>query len=169
MAFNLVGYKIVFIYLEEHAHLSMARHLDENSYAPETLTEIRVPLHLPYSLSDNSFERVDGSIVIEGRSYNYVERKMQNDTLILHCIPNKRADRIKQAYTEYGKNIQSPNKSQKENHFQILLKSSDWVNPATAALSLYAAIESKLPDTILTQMIADDKFTCSPEQPPDHA
>lgn len=172
MAFNLVGYKILFIYLEEHAHRSMAIYLDEKTYDPSALTEIRVALHLPYSLSNDSFERCDGSIVIDSRSYNYVERKVQNDTLILHCIPNKQADKIKLAYADYGKKVQSSHKSPNEGHSLLLLKSFDvagFDQQHTFVLRKLSFSISSPAYTHTGEKLIDDKFASSPEQPPDPA
>ena len=66
----------------------MVARLDQSDYLDKDLIEMKVPVNLPYQTNWSEFERYDGEIVIAGVHYNYVKRKLQNDTLILMCIPN---------------------------------------------------------------------------------
>ena len=50
--------------------------------------EVKIPYPLPYAANHTSFERFDGEIEFNGVHYNYVKRKMVNDTLVILCIPN---------------------------------------------------------------------------------
>jgi hypothetical protein len=62
--------------------------IDRAKYNDKDLIEVKVPVNLPYQTNWQEFERYDGEIQIAGVHYNYVKRKLQNDTLILMCIPN---------------------------------------------------------------------------------
>ena len=95
--FTQTGYHFVFDQLEIGSHRSMVDRLDGRNYRPEELIEIRVPVPLPYQSNGQAFERVDGDIDIDGIHYNYVSRKMVNDTLILLVIPNHVKTRIRHA------------------------------------------------------------------------
>lgn len=66
----------------------MVARLDQSDYLDEELIEVKLPVNLPYQTNWSEFERYDGEVVIAGVHYNYVKRKLQNDTLILMCIPN---------------------------------------------------------------------------------
>ncbi len=95
--FALTGYHIVFDRLETGSHRRMIDRLDEEDYRTEELIELRIPVALPYQSNWSAFERVDGDIEIGGLHYNYVSRKLVNDTLVLLVIPNHDKTRIRHA------------------------------------------------------------------------
>jgi hypothetical protein len=98
----------------------MVARIDRSEYDDKDLIEVKVPVNLPYQTNWQDFERYDGEIQIAGVHYNYVKRKLQNDTLILMCIPN--TDKMKlfnaretffslvndMQQTESGKNLPLP-------------------------------------------------------------
>jgi len=98
----------------------MVAKIDRSEYDDKDLIEVKVPVNLPYQTNWQDFERYDGEIQIAGVHYNYVKRKLQNDTLILMCIPN--TDKMKlfnaretffslvndMQQTESGKNLPLP-------------------------------------------------------------
>jgi len=86
--FNLGGYRLVFNGLEDKFGAQMVARIDRAEYNDKDLIEVKVPVNLPYQTNWKEFERYDGEIQIAGVHYNYVKRKLQNDTLILMCIPN---------------------------------------------------------------------------------
>ncbi len=86
--FNTGGYRFVFDAMEEQASVQLVRQLDNEEYTDDQLIEMKVPLPMPYQTNWSSFERYNGEIEIGGVHYNYVKRKVWNDTLILLCIPN---------------------------------------------------------------------------------
>ena len=86
--FTVGGYRFVFDKLENDASVQLIDKLDKEEYADNELIEMKVPLPMPYQTNWSSFERYNGEIEINGILYNYVKRKVWNDTLILMCIPN---------------------------------------------------------------------------------
>ena len=86
--FTVGGYRFVFDKLEKDASVQLIDKLDKDEYADNELIEMKVPLPMPYQTNWSSFERYNGEIEINGILYNYVKRKVWNDTLILMCIPN---------------------------------------------------------------------------------
>lgn len=153
----------------------MVESLDHKLYNRADLSEIKVALHLPYSNDSKDFERYDGSIVLNGTTYNYVERMIKNDTLILHCIPNNNADKVKLALNEYNKcanDIQSPKKSQKSDNASLLLKSLEcaaYKHSYNFACYSSSFITIKNAYRNISDKLVSDKFNQSPEQPPDAA
>jgi hypothetical protein len=102
LLFNLTGYRILFNYLESNAQTEMEAVLDKHSLNNADLFEIKVPIRLPYFNDVQSFERIDGSLEMNGIFYNYVERKISNDTLILVCTPNTEENKIDKAKGDYA-------------------------------------------------------------------
>ena len=58
---------------------------------------------MPYTNDKSEFERCDGTIKINGVFYNYVKRKLCNDTLILQCIANNEKSKLSDAKNVYAK------------------------------------------------------------------
>ena len=61
---------------------------------------------MPYITNLSNYERVDGEMEVNGIYYNYVKRKVYNDTLYLMCLPNKNKTRLSSARNEYAANTQ---------------------------------------------------------------
>ncbi|MGC4039102.1 MAG: hypothetical protein QM764_24300 [Chitinophagaceae bacterium] len=85
---NFVGYNILFDYFISQTNKEIIRQLDKGDYSESQLIEIKIPLYLPYYYSWSDYERFDGEIELNNIHYNYVKRKVLNDTLHLLCLPN---------------------------------------------------------------------------------
>lgn len=79
--------------------------LDAEEYDESELMEVKIPLHLPYMTSQVRYERVDGELQHEGVYYNYVKRKVSNDTLYLLCVPNGAKTSLYKDLTEYAQKV----------------------------------------------------------------
>ena len=111
-AFNWFGYRLFMDVLEQQANKSFQAKLDKDQYETAGLIEVRIPLNLPY-VSNSSFERYEGQTEINGVHYNYVKRRLVNDTLILVCISNDTKNELRAAKTDIFKQVndlQAPNK-----------------------------------------------------------
>lgn len=95
--FTLTGYHVMFDHLEKGTDRHMADRLDTDDYHPDDLIELRIPLQLPYQTGWATDERVDGEIDIDGVHYNYVTRRLVNDTLVMQVIPNHEKTKIRHA------------------------------------------------------------------------
>ena len=83
-------------YLQEASQRKIEARLDRRLYDESQLFSIRVPVtHISYYNNSTVFERVDGQIEINGMPYQYVQRRIYNDTLELRCIPNPTALRLR--------------------------------------------------------------------------
>lgn len=89
-SFNLIGYKLLFGYLQLRSDQLIESQLDHNDYNESELFTIRIPLSMPYQIQNTDFERVDGEITVQGIIYKYVKRKIDKGELILQCVPDKR-------------------------------------------------------------------------------
>lgn len=101
---NLTGYSLLFSYFINSTDEQMVEQLDNGSYDEASLTEIKVAVNLPYTTS-NKYERWDGTVELNGTHYNYVKRKIHNDTLYLLCIPNQTKTALSKAKSDYAANL----------------------------------------------------------------
>ena len=81
----------------------MVAALDENQYNENDLVQIKLPLNIPYTTDWKDYERCDGNVVLNGIHYNYVKRKVSNDTMYLYCIPNRQKTELNHTKNEYAK------------------------------------------------------------------
>jgi hypothetical protein len=95
--FNLGGYQLLFNQVESASNNRFVAKIDQRAYDETNLLSIKVPIQLPYQLDWSDYERIDGEIVLEGVHYNYVKRKLVNDTMIFLCLPNTEKTKIHHA------------------------------------------------------------------------
>jgi hypothetical protein len=123
--FNWYGYRIITSYLQKHADGQLAINLDNNIYDEPQLIELKVELNVPYQNNQTEFERHYGEIEINGKSYTYVKRKIENGFLVVKCIANKEKDKIKAAGNDFLKMAMGLNQDQqthKQNTHSISIK-----------------------------------------------
>ncbi len=77
--------------------------LDNNDYDESQLIEVKIALNIPYQKEESGFERHYGEIKVDGKSYTYVKRKIENGFLVLKCISNNAKEKIKTAGNDYFK------------------------------------------------------------------
>ncbi|MGL6268607.1 MAG: hypothetical protein ACRC2O_11820 [Chitinophagaceae bacterium] len=56
-----------------------------------------------------NYERVDGEVTLNGIYYNYVERKISQDTIYLKCLPNSGKSQFLAARAEFSKSVNGLN------------------------------------------------------------
>jgi hypothetical protein len=100
-SFNLAGYPAIFAFLQHKASGKIIVQLDKGDYNDAQLVEVKIPYPLPYSTNWNAYERVNGEIEVNGIHYNYVKRKLSNDTLYMMCIPNAEKTKLSVAKHDY--------------------------------------------------------------------
>jgi hypothetical protein len=103
MLFTTAGYRFVFAVLEKNATQSTEAVIDAGHFTEANLVEIKIPLHMPY-YADKDYEVAYGETVINGTHYNYVKRKIVNNTLYLLCLPNTGKTKLVMAKTAIEKN-----------------------------------------------------------------
>ncbi len=103
LLFNGFGYRLVSNYFDQKAADQLVNLIEENDYDEASLIVIKTPINLPYYANNPQFERVDGEIVIKGIVYQYVQRRIYNDSLELKVIPNQDRLHIKNAREDFYK------------------------------------------------------------------
>lgn len=112
LLFNFYGYRLMIGYMQYQQSLLLDARLEREQYNNADLISIKTPLPLPYLASSPDYERVEGSIVIEGVTYEYVKRRVLNDTLEILCLPNRAHTRLQSAETAFFRLVLQGNTSQ---------------------------------------------------------
>ena len=124
LLFNFAGYRFIAEFVQMRYDNQLEATLDNQQYNENELTELRIPLHAAYQSNSLSYERTSGEITIEGVDYQYVKRKVFNDTLYLKCIKNTMKMHVENAKNEFFKitnDIQGANAKNSE-HSKTVLK-----------------------------------------------
>jgi len=119
----------------------MTENSNKGYYDESALIEIKVPMQMPYLMNQTEYERWDGEIEFSGVHYNYVKRKVYNDTLYLLCLPNERKTSLNNERTTYARNIgdsNDPAKKSAENSFKKIAFASEYDQPETSRLAVMA-------------------------------
>lgn len=97
--FSLAGNSLVIDrLLQRHDRLRL-QDIDAGNYSSVHLEEFRIPVHTPYYSSSVDFQRFYGNFERDGRHYNFVMRKVINDTIFLLCLADERGSALREAKT----------------------------------------------------------------------
>jgi hypothetical protein len=103
--------------MEGKASSNLKARLDDHDYDESQLISIKVPAeHFVYYNNSKQFDRVDGQIEINGIQYQYVKKRLYQDSLEYLCIPNDDATKLKSAKDEFFKlvnDLQHPGQNKK--------------------------------------------------------
>lgn len=95
--------------------------LDNHKYNEEELIAFTIPLALPYQTDWKDFERFNGEVEIDGVTYAYVKRKIQDGKLIVLCIPHQTKMNLQTSRDEFFKlvnDLQHPQSGKKTDNNQ---------------------------------------------------
>ncbi len=84
--FNTVGYYGVYEALRAKANSGLIERLDANDFNEDETITIKIPISIPYQSDWSGFERVDGEFVRDGKFYNLLKQKIEQDTLIIVAV-----------------------------------------------------------------------------------
>jgi hypothetical protein len=158
--------------MEDAAGARMISRIDRQSYDDKDLLEIRVPVNLPYQTNASDFERIDGEISLNGVHYNYVKRKLYNDTLILLCIPNTEKTKVFNARETFFSLVNDLQQEQPNRSHPAPVKTVKFAQPDCIIEEAMTPITHSAPAsfsfTVFTSPDLSDSFGRSPEQPPDN-
>ena len=112
--FNLAGYSLVFHYFIRQSEDKLAARIDDNKYKDAELVQISIPFNLPYTQNSSGFETLQGSVELNGILYNYVKRRIYNDTLYIMCLPNEHRTQLLKEKSKYASEVNDFAASKKE-------------------------------------------------------
>ena len=157
-------------YLEAKATSRLEQKLETGDYDEAMLMEIKIPLQLPYYTNWSQYERHYGEAEWNGEHYQYVKRKLYNDTLYLLCIPHTEKNNIQIAATDIFRSVNNiqhdgvPQKSHQPTVIKLML--SEFLEAET---SFKARTSSDIQLTLIAKSInLYSQFNPStPGQPPE--
>ena len=89
--------------MQDRQQQNFTAKLDKADYSDQELVSIKTVLNLPYYTSSSEYERAYGSINVNGVDYEYVKRRVLNDTLELLCLPNHTKTNLQAAKSDLAK------------------------------------------------------------------
>lgn len=165
-----MGYTVVFALLNNKSYTLLADKIDQHLYNDKDLVLVKVPLNLNYYISQGEYEAFEGSATINGNHYNYVKRKVYNDTLFLLCLPNKERDKLQLAKSNYAKGANGfEGKNDKDDMAKVEKsfspyheKQNDYLltHPAVTSNKLFSFIPVFIPRTFITPPYLPPDVSC---------
>lgn len=115
LLFNWVGYRALHAYLQDQAIRRLEAKIDKDQYLPDQLLHLRIPTtHLSYYTQQNEFERISGRIDVNGVPYQYVARRIVNDSAEYLCLPNQQTLSLRNSQNDYYSLVNSLGSRQKD-------------------------------------------------------
>ena len=167
---NGIGYKFIANYFEHKAASELQVLLDQNKYKDSDLISFKLPLHLPYIIDSKEFEATEGNIDINGISYQYVKKRVYNDTLEILCIPNYTISSIRNTKDDFAKQLNAiaTNDHAKKSSNNPLLKISSSDYTQEHHFNIYTFIStSKLKHDTFYTMFSSFDYLHGLDQPPE--
>lgn len=165
LLFNFYGYRLVIASLKQDTVAAIETKADRQEYSDDELVSVKTVLNLPYYTSSKDFERAYGSININGIDYEYVKRRVHNDTLELLCLPNAGKTKLKATENELAKGASEGSTLPNKKSTSLKISLPDFCHSLTA-FTPSATIEiQSLPPSFNTAFCTAD-HSLQQERPP---
>jgi hypothetical protein len=128
LLFNMIGYRAWFYYAEKKADAVMEARIDKDQYDDNDLVTLQIPLYNPYQLEQKTFERANGEVNINGKTFKYVKRKIYDGNLILLCIADNHKTVLKKAKSELGNGVNDLAGNNRGSRLQKDFSGNDYIN-----------------------------------------
>ena len=119
--------------------------------------------------SQSQYERVDGELQHDGVYYNYVERKVSNDTLYLKCRVNSKKTSLYRNLTEYAGRINDiPGEKNANQSARKLVLANEYIQhlttykipaPVISSTEYKIGANKSLPDSYVEDLFKPPKAT----------
>jgi hypothetical protein len=120
---NILGYRIIAHYYANKSSAELQVSLDQNKYKESELVSFKIPLNQPYIINTDGYESLEGNMDYNGMNYQFVKKRILNDTLEIVCIPNNtrtQIDNNKEDFTKQLADIVNTSTSKKSQGIQQL-------------------------------------------------
>lgn len=153
--------------MQSSSEAYLEKKVDQNKYDESDLITIKTKLNLPYYTGSEQFERVYGSINIDGNNYQYVKRRVHNDTLELLCLPNQEKTKLQQAHNELTKFFTDGQTSTPKKNITVKISLPDFFQP----FKIFSAIciLNERPAFIRHNYFTAEGHTLKQRKPPKHS
>lgn len=170
LAMNWLGYDLIVGLIQSKENKQFYSKIEAGEYDTQQLYEIKVDLQLPYATDWAEFEKIRGTVVVDGVVYNFVERKYENGFMIYKCLPNHRGTELQNARDYFQTLVYDMEKQEKKNPAPKPAPVKK-LNIESTELELNnLAFSSFLPQNQHQSFITGDRldgFGSIPSQPPD--
>jgi hypothetical protein len=165
--FNFYGYRLVISYMQFNSEASLEKNVDQNKYDESDLITIKTKLNLPYYTGSDQFERAYGSITINGNNYQYVKRRVHNDTLELLCLPNQVNTKLQQVHNEMAKSFADGQASAPKKNTTIKITLPDFFQPFK--IFSVTSFLNERPSFVQHNYFISEGHTLKQRKPPKHS
>jgi hypothetical protein len=100
--FNLGGYYFFFWAMKAQASKELSTQIENEDYDESETFEIKIPIALPYPVQSSEFEKQSGDFVYQGKHYQLVKQKYENDVLTVVCLKDKKINRLAKAMDSFS-------------------------------------------------------------------
>lgn len=121
LLFNTIGYRFLISRYESNADHRLEQAIDGFHYYEADLVEISIPLNMPY-YADKGIEYISGTLEAGGKHYQYVKRKVENNTLHIWCIANTEKNKYSDYKAGLAKSSSENNSQERQNPLAKLLQ-----------------------------------------------
>lgn len=94
LGYNSIGYYFYFLLQQNLAQKEISNYINSGSYLEEELTLFKVPLNSYYEQSAKDFNRVEGDFEYNGKFYERVKERVENDTIYIYCINDEKQEQL---------------------------------------------------------------------------
>lgn len=171
MLFNQCGYRLVANWLQEKTETRLEAAIEEKTYDPENLLELSVVTNLPYTNDWSDWERISGSVEVNGLHYQYVERKMEKGNMLYRCLPNTEKQNLLAARDEFFQLVNNFNNQADNRKSSPSVVINNFIGDYDDARAQYAlapatySISLSNPWPVFVSPVTD-LYTAIPHQPP---
>jgi hypothetical protein len=157
-------------YYAEKSTIDMQVNLDQKKFNEAQLVSFKLPLNQPYIINTDGYESLEGNMDYNGVNYQFVKKRIINDTLEIVCIPNMTRTEIDNNNENFAKqlsdivNTSTSKKSGGSQQFKFFI--SDFTTEHHFDLYSFVANATLKHDTIHAQYSSFD-YLQSIAQPPE--
>jgi hypothetical protein len=94
LLYNAVGYFLVFHVRQQIAQQEFEDFINNGNYSDEDLTLFKIPIQEYYESTGKDFHRVAGDLEYNGKFYEKVKERLQNDTIYIYCLNNEKEEEL---------------------------------------------------------------------------
>ena len=102
---NIFGYRFVANYFANESSIAFQVNLDQNKYDASELISFKLPLNQPYIVNTDGYESIEGNMDYKGVNYQFVKKRILNDTLEIVVIPNTTKTKIENTKDDFAKQL----------------------------------------------------------------
>jgi hypothetical protein len=94
LLYNAVGYYFVFRYQHRQAEEEFQEYITSSVISEEDLTLFKIPVEEYAAKQTTNFDRVEGDYEQDGKFYEIIKQKLENDTIFIYCLNNEKEEAL---------------------------------------------------------------------------